>query len=47
MRLDQQILQVAAVGQGSSRSLEGNANLWKNKNSSPICLFLFSSNVGL
>jgi len=34
--------QVAAVGEGISKSVEGNANLSKTKNVSPIYLFLFS-----
>jgi len=40
-----QVAAEAAVG--ASKSVEGNENLWKTKNSSPICLFLFSNNVDL
>jgi len=40
--------QVAAEAPaGVSKSIEGNANLQTTKNSSPICLFLFSNNVDL
>ena len=37
----------AGAAVGVSKSIGGNANLQKTKNSSPIRLFLFSNNVDL
>jgi len=36
-----------AVGQGGSKRVEGNGNLYKTNKSLPICLLLFSNNIDL
>jgi len=48
VKLDKaQVADEAEVDQGASESAEGNANLQKTKDSSPICLVVLSNNVDL
>ena len=48
MELDKtQVAAEVAAKAGVSKGIEGNANLQKTQNSSPICLLLLSNNVDL